>query len=71
MRDSRLTAGDIGLTASTYDGTEATVQFDDFRVQTPDYASLPDVVLYEDFGDPAGGWDVESDSPECGWLSRQ
>jgi len=72
VRDSRLTAGDIGLTASTYDGTGAAVQFDDLRVQTPDYASLPDVVLYEDFGDPAGGWDVESDSQSAvGYLDNE
>ena len=72
VTNSRLTAGDIGLTASTYEGAGAAVQFDDLRVQTPDYAALPDVVLYEDFGDSAGGWDVESDSQSAvGYLDNE
>ena len=70
--DSRLTAGDIGLTASTYDGAGAAIQFDDLRVQTPDYSSLPDVFLFEDFGDPASGWDIESDSESAvGYLENE
>jgi len=62
VSDRRLTAGDIGLTASTYDGAGATVQFDDLRIQTPDYASLPDVLLFDDFEQPSSGWNTESDS---------
>jgi len=60
VTDSRLTAGDIGLTVSTYDGGGARVLFDNLRVETPDYASLPDVLLFDDFADPGGGWLVDS-----------
>ncbi|MFQ5921817.1 MAG: hypothetical protein ACE5M4_03155 [Anaerolineales bacterium] len=72
VTDGRLTAGDIGLTASTYDGAGARVLFDNLRVETPDYASLPDVLLYEDFGDPGGGWNIESDGERAvGYLEGE
>jgi hypothetical protein len=72
VTDNRLTAGDIGLTASTYDGAGAAIQFDDLRVLTPDYASLPDVLLFEDFNDPAGGWDIDSSAESAvGYLENE
>lgn len=61
LTDRRLTAGDIGLTANTYGGSGASVQFDDLRIETPDYASLPDVLLFDDFGEQSSGWSVDSD----------
>ena len=72
VMDGSLTAGDIGLTASTYDGGHAAVRFDDLRVQTPDYATLPDVLLFEDFSDPASGWEIDSDSESAvGYLDGE
>ena len=70
--DSRLTAGDIGLTASTYDGAGARIQFDDLRLRAPDYALLSDVLLFDDFSNPEGGWDIESDSESAvGYLDGE
>jgi hypothetical protein len=60
VRDNRLTAGDIGLTASTYDGAGALILFDNLRVESPDYANLQSVLVFEDFSDPNSGWNVES-----------
>jgi hypothetical protein len=72
VMDNRLTAGDVGLTASTYDGTGAAVQFDNLRLQRPDYASLPDVLLFDDFGDSTGGLDIEADSESAiGYLEKE
>lgn len=72
VTDDRLTAGDIGLTVSTYDGGGARVLFDNLRVETPDYASLPDVLLFDDFADPGGGWLINSDGESAvGYLEGE
>ena len=72
VTDRRLTSGDIGLTASTYDGSAAIVQFDDLLVETPDYASLPDVLLFDDFAERGRGWNIDSDRESAvGYLEGE
>ena len=62
VTDSRLTTGDIGFTAGTYETGGARITFDDLRVATPDYAQLEGVLLFDDFSDPASGWDEHRDA---------